>query len=83
LYEYCYATHDMRRPEDSIKVRAKKMELLEVLDDYILRLKLRRDVYALTKKIEEYEAKCGIKRYRTLNTNMSSPIKEQVLTRVE
>jgi len=73
----------MRRPEDSIKVRAKKMELLEVLDDYILRLKLRRDVYALTKKIEEYEAKCGIKRYRTLNTNMSSPIKEQVLTRVE
>ena len=69
----------MRRPEDSIKVRAKKMELLEVLDDYILRLKLRRDVYALTKKVEEYEAKCGIKRYRTLNTNMSSP--EQVLTR--
>ena len=73
----------MRRAVDSIKVRAKKMELLEVLDDYILRLKLRRDVYALTKKVEEYESKCGIKRYRTLNTNMSSPIKEQVLTRVE
>ena len=71
----------MRRPEDSIKVRAKKMELLEVLEDYMLRLKLRRDVYALTKKIEEYEAKCGIKRYRTLNTYMSSPIDEQVLTR--
>ena len=71
----------MRRPEDSIRVRAKKMELLEVLDDYILRLKLRRDVYALTKKVEEYEAKCGIKRYRTLNTNMSSPHAEQVSTR--
>ena len=69
----------MRRPEDSIRVRAKKMELLEVLEDYMLRLKLRRDVYALTKKVEEYEAKCGIKRYRTLNTNMSSS--EQVLTR--
>ena len=71
----------MRRPEDSIKVRAKKMELLEVLEDYMLRLKLRRDVYALTKKVEEYEAKCGIKRYRTLNTNMSSPHAEQVSTR--
>ena len=69
----------MRRPEDSIKVRAKKMELLEVLEDYMLRLKLRRDVYALTKKVEEYEAKCGIKRYRTLNTSMSSS--EQVSTR--
>ena len=72
----------MRRAVDSIKVRAKKMELLEVLEDYMLRLKLRRDVYALTKKVEEYEAKCGIKRYRTLNTNMSSPhAKEQVSTR--
>ena len=69
----------MRRAEDSIKVRAKKMELLEVLEDYMLRLKLRRDVYALTKKVEAYEEKCGIKRYRTLNTNMSSP--EQVSTR--
>ena len=71
----------MRRPEDSIRVRAKKMELLEVLEDYMLRLKLRRDVYTLTKKVEAYEEKCGIKRYRTLNTYMSSPIDEQVLTR--
>ena len=71
----------MRRAEDSIKVRAKKMELLEVLDDYILRLKLRRDVYALTKKVEEYEAKRGIKRYRTIDSNMSSPHAEQVSTR--
>ena len=71
----------MRRPEDSIKVRAKKMELLEVLDDYILRLKLRRDVYALTKKVEEYEAKCGIKRYRNIDSSMSSPHAEQVSTR--
>ena len=71
----------MRRPEDSIKVRAKKMELLEVLEDYMLRLKLRRDVYALTKKVEEYEAKCGIKRYRTIDSNMSSPHAEQVSTR--
>ena len=71
----------MRRAVDSIKVRAKKMELLEVLEDYMLRLKLRRDVYALTKKVEAYEEKCGIKRYRTLNTNMSSPHAEQVSTR--
>ena len=71
----------MRRPEDSIKVRAKKMELLEVLEDYMLRLKLRRDVYALTKKVEEYEAKCGIKRYRNIDSSMSSPHAEQVSTR--
>ena len=71
----------MRRAVDSIRVRAKKMELLEVLEDYILRLKLRRDVYALTKKVEEYEAKCGIKRYRTIDSNMSSPHAEQVSTR--
>ena len=71
----------MRRPEDSIKVRAKKMELLEVLEDYMLRLKLRRDVYALTKKVEAYEAKCGIKRYRTIDSNMSSPHAEQVSIR--
>ena len=57
------------------------MELLEVLDDYILRLKLRRDVYALTKKVEEYEAKCGIKRYRNIDSSMSSPHAEQVSTR--
>ena len=71
----------MRRPEDSIRVRAKKMELLEVLEDYILRLKLRRDVYALTKKVEEYEAKCGIKRYRNIDTMSCSPIQKQVSTR--
>ena len=71
----------MRRAEDSIKVRAKKMELLEVLDDYILRLKLRRDVYALTKKVEAYEEKCGIKRYRSIDSNMSSPHAEQVSIR--
>ena len=71
----------MRRAVDSIRVRAKKMELLEVLEDYILRLKLRRDVYALTKKVEEYEAKCGIKRYRTIDSNMSSPHAEQVSIR--
>ena len=71
----------MRRAVDSIRVRAKKMELLEVLEDYILRLKLRRDVYALTKKIEAYEAKCGIKRYRTIDSSMSSPHAEQVSTR--
>ena len=71
----------MRRAEDSIKVRAKKMELIEVLDDYILRLKLRRDVYALTKKIEAYEEKCGIKRYQRITSSMSSPIDEQVSTR--
>ena len=71
----------MRRAVDSIRVRAKKMELLEVLEDYILRLKLRRDVYALTKKVEEYEAKCGIKRYRTIDSSMSSPHAEQVSTR--
>ena len=71
----------MRRAVDSIKVRAKKMELLEVLDDYILRLKLRRDVYALTKKVEEYEAKCGIKRYQRITSNIDSPSNEQVLTR--
>jgi len=71
----------MRRAVDSIRVRAKKMELLEVLEDYILRLKLRRDVYALTKKVEAYEAKCGIKRYRTIDSSMSSPHAEQVSTR--
>ena len=71
----------MRRAVDSIRVRAKKMELLEVLEDYILRLKLRRDVYALTKKGEAYEAKCGIKRYRTIDSSMSSPHAEQVSTR--
>ena len=71
----------MRRAVDSIRVRAKKMELLEVLEDYILRLKLRRDVYALTKKVEAYEEKCGIKRYRTIDSNMSSPHAEQVSTR--
>ena len=71
----------MRRAVDSIKVRAKKMELLEVLEDYILRLKLRRDVYALTKKVEEYEAKCGIKRYQRITSNIDSPSNEQVLTR--
>ena len=57
------------------------MELLEVLEDYILRLKLRRDVYALTKKVEEYEAKCGIKRYQRITSNIESPIDEQVTTR--
>jgi len=71
----------MRRAVDSIRVRAKKMELLEVLEDYILRLKLRRDVYALTKKVEEYEAKCGIKRYQRITSNIESPIDEQVSTR--
>ena len=71
----------MRRAVDSIRVRAKKMELLEVLEDYILRLKLRRDVYALTKKVEEYEAKCGIKRYQRITSNIESPIDEQVTTR--
>ena len=71
----------MRRAVDSIRVRAKKMELLEVLEDYILRLKLRRDVYALTKKVEAYEEKCGIKRYRSIDSNMSSPHAEQVSTR--
>ena len=71
----------MRRAVDSIRVRAKKMELLEVLEDYILRLKLRRDVYALTKKVEEYEAKCGIKRYQRITSNIDSPSNEQVLTR--
>ena len=57
------------------------MELLEVLEDYILRLKLRRDVYALTKKVEEYESKCGIKRYQRITSNIESPIDEQVTTR--
>ena len=71
----------MRRAVDSIKVRAKKMELLEVLEDYILRLKLRRDVYALTKKVEEYEAKCGIKRYQRITSNIDSPYNDQVSTR--
>jgi len=71
----------MRRAVDSIRVRAKKMELLEVLEDYILRLKLRRDVYALTKKVEAYEEKCGIKRYRSIDSNMSSPHAEQVSIR--
>ena len=71
----------MRRAVDSIRVRAKKMELLEVLEDYILRLKLRRDVYALTKKVEEYEAKCGIKRYQRITSNIDSPYNDQVSTR--
>ena len=72
----------MKRLRDSIAVRAKFEQLQDALDDYFFRLKLDARIKRLTKRVEEYEEKCGIKRYRTLNTNMSSPhAKEQVSTR--
>ena len=71
----------MKRLRDSIAVRAMFEQLQDALDDYFLRLKLDAQVKRLTKKVEEYEAKCGIKRYRTIDSNMSSPHAEQVSTR--
>ena len=62
----------MRRAEDSIQVRAKKMLLLAVLEDYMARIKLRRDFHVLEKKIEAYEEKCGIKRIKMVNNNMTA-----------
>ena len=71
----------MRRIRDSIAVRAKFEQLQDALDDYFFRLKLDARVKRLTKKVEEYEAKCGIKRYRNIDSSMSSPHAEQVSTR--
>ena len=71
----------MKRLRDSIAVRAKFEQLQDALDDYFFRLKLDARVKRLTKRIEEYEEKCGIKRYRTIDSNMSSPHAEQVSTR--
>ena len=73
----------MRRAEDSIQVRAKKMLLLAVLEDYMARIKLRRDFHVLQKKIEAYEEKCGIKRIKMVNNNMNttSKLNEVVQTR--
>ena len=71
----------MKRIRDSIAVRAKFEQLQDALDDYFLRLKLDAQVKRLTKKVEEYEAKCGIKRYQRITSNIDSPSNEQVLTR--
>ena len=71
----------MKRLRDSIAVRSKFEQLQDALDDYFFRLKLDARIKRLTKRVEEYEEKCGIKRYRTLNTNTSSPHAEQVSTR--
>ena len=71
----------MKRLRDSIAVRAKFEQLQDALDDYFLRLKLDAQVKRLTKKVEEYEAKCGIKRYQRITSNIDSPSNEQVLTR--
>ena len=71
----------MRRIRDSIAVRAKFEQLQDALDDYFFRLKLDARVKRLTKKVEEYEAKCGIKRYQRITSNIDSPSNEQVLTR--
>ena len=71
----------MKRLRDSIPVRAKFEQLQDALDDYFFRLKLDARVKRLTKKVEEYEAKCGIKRYQRITSNIDSPSNEQVLTR--
>ena len=71
----------MKRLRDSIAVRAKFEQLQDALDDYFFRLKLDARVKRLTKKVEEYEAKCGIKRYQRKSSNIDSPSNEQVLTR--
>ena len=71
----------MKRLRDSIAVRAKFEQLQDALDDYFFRLKLDAQVKRLTKKVEEYEAKCGIKRYQRITSNIDSPSNEQVLTR--
>ena len=52
----------MRRIRDSIAVIAKFEQLQDALDDYFFRLKLAARVKRLTKRVEEYEEKCGIKR---------------------
>ena len=70
----------MKRLRDSIAVRAKFEQLQDALDDYFFRLKLDARVKRLTKKVEEYEEKCGVKR---INNNMhaSPSLNEIVQTR--
>tara|TARA_Y100000356_G_scaffold6874_1_gene5057 strand:- start:256 stop:477 length:222 start_codon:yes stop_codon:yes gene_type:complete len=71
----------MKRLRDSIPVRAKFEQLQDTLDDYFFRLKLDARVKRLTKKVEEYEEKCGIKRYQRITSNIDSPYNDQVSTR--
>ena len=54
----------MRRAEDSIMVRAKKRELVELLEDYIARLKFHSQFKKLEKRVQEIEEKHGIKRFK-------------------
>ena len=71
----------MKRLRDSIAVRAKFEQLQDALDDYFFRLKLDAQVKRLTKKVEEYEEKYGIKRYQRITSNIDSPYNDQVSTR--
>ena len=73
----------MKRLRDSIAVRAKFEQLQDALDDYFLRLKLDAQVKRLTKEVRRLEELHGIKRYQTIDRNMTSPMKEQVQTRIE
>ena len=71
----------MKRLRDSIPVRAKFEQLRDALDDYFFRLKLDAQVKRLTKEVRRLEELHGIKRYQTLDSNMTSPINDQVSTR--
>ena len=73
----------MKRLRDSIPVRAKFEQLQDALDDYFFRLKLDAQVKRLTKEVRRLEELHGIKRYQTIDSNMTSPMKEQVQTRIE
>ena len=54
----------MRRAEDSIMVRAKKRELVELLEDYIARLKFHFRFKKSEKRVQEIEEKHGIRRFK-------------------